>query len=245
MKLIQVEDYQDMGKKAAEIILDRVRNTENIVLGLATGGTPISTYENIVQDHQTNGTSYQHVTSFNLDEYIGVRPDHPNSYHTFMYKHLFHHINIPQEKIFLPNGMAEQQQECRDYEQRIREHGGIDLQVLGIGENGHIGFNEPGTAFDSTTHVVDLAESTRQANARFFESMEDVPKQAITMGIGSILRSKEILLLIAGEAKSKALAKLLDKQVDEQFPASALHHHANVTVIADKAALQTQMSTHH
>lgn len=179
------------------------------------------------------------MTSFNLDEYIGLPIEDPNSYHAFMDHHLFNHIDIPDEQTFLPNGLADnQQQACVDYDRKIQNHGGIDLQLLGIGSNGHIGFNEPGTPFDSTTHIIELAESTRKANARFFNSIDEVPKQAITMGIGSILRSKEILLLVSGEKKSKALAQLLEKQVDTQFPASALHYHTNVTIVADKAALQ-------
>ncbi|MDL4842104.1 glucosamine-6-phosphate deaminase [Aquibacillus rhizosphaerae] len=239
MQIIRVEDYEDISKKATEILLDRIRTAEKLVLGLATGSTPVLTYQYLVKDHQENQTSYQHVTSFNLDEYIGLPVEDPNSYHTFMDHHLFNHIDIPREQIFLPNGLADnQQQACIDYEKQIQNHGGIDLQLLGIGSNGHIGFNEPGTPFDSATHIVDLAESTRKANARFFDSIEEVPKQAITMGIGSILRSKEILLLVSGEKKSKALARLLEKQVDSQFPASALHHHAHVTIVADKAALQ-------
>ncbi|MYL33935.1 glucosamine-6-phosphate deaminase [Pontibacillus yanchengensis] len=241
MKIYVTKDKKEMNQKAAEIILERIQEKPDMTLGLATGGTPEGTYDDLVNDYQQHGTSYQNITTFNLDEYVGLPSDDPNSYLSYMREHLFHHIDIPLEQTNLPNGIAEDlEAECDEYEMKIHGHGGIDLQLLGIGENGHIGFNEPGTAFGSKTHVVELAESTREANARFFDSKEDVPTHAITMGIQTILKSKEILLLISGERKQEALLRLLHGGVSEDFPASALKEHPNLTVIADEAAIENK-----
>lgn len=238
MKIIEVKDYNEMSLKAAEYIIEKVINNPKIKLGLATGGTPVGTYKNLIADHRKNGTSYQHVTTFNLDEYIGLSGDNKNSYRYFMNEQLFNHINIHDSKTFIPRGIVKDMQaECLYYDDLIEKHGGIDLQLLGIGQNGHIGFNEPGTSFRSNTHVVQLAPSTIQANARFFNNIEEVPTKAITMGIASILRSKEILLLVSGESKNDAMFKLLNGELTESFPASALKKHPYVTIIADKAAV--------
>jgi glucosamine-6-phosphate deaminase len=238
MKLIEVKDYNEMSQKAAQTIIDKIRQNPSMNLGLATGGTPVGTYQSLIKDHQQYGTSYQNITTFNLDEYIGLTGDNPNSYRYFMNDKLFDHIDIDKNNTHIPNGnVNDMAAECTRYENLIADHGGIDLQILGIGGNGHIGFNEPGTSFDSTTHIVQLAASTIEANARFFERIEDVPTQAITMGIASIMRSKEILLLISGENKRAALDQLLNGDITEQFPASVLKNHPNVTIIADKAAL--------
>lgn len=239
MKIIAVKDYEEMSQKAAGFIIERVSEESKLVLGLATGGTPIGTYQCMVKDHQTNHTSYQHVVTFNLDEYIGMKPEDPNSYHYYMAEHLFDHIDIPKEQIHLPDGQAEDLAgECKAYDQKIEEHGGIDMQILGLGSNGHIGFNEPGTPFDTATHVIDLTEDTREANARFFNSLDEVPTQAITMGIKSIMKSRKILLLVSGEEKSEALARFLDGEADPSFPASVLKKHDDVIVIADAGALR-------
>lgn len=238
MKVIRTSNYQEMSKIAANIILNRIHSNPAITLGLATGGTPIRTYAYLAQDYQERHTTYSHVTTFNLDEYIGVARNDPNSYYYYMHKHLFSKVNIPEDQIFIPNGLAEDlEAECIAYEQNIQEHNGIDLQLLGLGKNGHIGFNEPGTAFSQHTHVVSLTPSTIQANARFFRSPEEVPKKAITMGIGSIMESKEILLLVSGKEKQPALHELLHGKIDEQFPASILNNHENVTIIADEDAI--------
>jgi len=240
MMIIEVKDYQEMSRKAAEYLIEKVRKIKNINLGLATGGTPVGTYTNLIKDHKQNGTSYQGVTTFNLDEYVGLSGDNPNSYRYYMNDQLFNHIDIDKSNTYIPRGDAKyMQKECTNYEKRLADHGGIDLQILGIGSNGHIGFNEPGTSFDSTTHIVDLALSTREANARYFNSLEEVPTKAITMGISTIMKSKEILLLISGENKSEALYNLLYGEVDERFPASVLRNHPFVTIIADKAAAAT------
>ncbi|UOQ46712.1 glucosamine-6-phosphate deaminase [Gracilibacillus caseinilyticus] len=238
MKVIQTKNYQDMSEKAAQFILEKIKSKPDFQLGLATGGTPVTTYQNLIQDHQTNQTSYQLVTTFNLDEYIGLSNEDPNSYHYYMNKHLFSEIDIPADQTFIPNGLAEDlERECIEYDALISKYNGIDLQILGLGHNGHIGFNEPGTPFDKQTHIVTLADSTVEANARFFDSIEDVPTQAITMGIGSIMKSKEILLLVSGREKHEALQKLLHDEVNELFPASILQRHKNVTIIADEDAI--------
>ncbi|WP_026695854.1 glucosamine-6-phosphate deaminase [Peribacillus kribbensis] len=238
MKIIEANDYQDMSKIAADYIMKKVSTSPNIKLGLATGGTPTGIYSNLVADHRENGTTYRGVTSFNLDEYVGLSGTDPNSYRYYMDHHLFDHIDIQKENTFVPRGdMDNIQDGCAQYENLIQKRNGIDLQILGIGENGHIGFNEPGTSFESKTHVVQLTHSTREANARYFNSLEEVPTEAVTMGIGSIMKSREILLLISGEQKREALKKLFTGDVDESFPASVLKNHPYVTIIADKAAI--------
>ncbi len=238
MKIIEVKDYTEMSQKAAEYIIKKVCKYPTLTLGLATGGTPIGTYKNLIADHQKNGTSYRNVTTFNLDEYIGLSSENKNSYRYFMNDHLFNHIDINKQKTNIPSGdNLDIEAECLRYEQLIANHGGIDLQILGIGSNGHIGFNEPGTLFTTNTHVVELTPSTIKANARFFNKIEEVPTKAITMGIATIMKSKEILLLVSGESKKEAIGKLLNGNVTESFPASVLKNHPYVTIIADKAAV--------
>ncbi|MGV2939843.1 glucosamine-6-phosphate deaminase [Mesobacillus sp. LC4] len=237
LKLITTSNYEELSQKAAEEIISRIQRNPSLNLGLATGSTPTGLYQELIRDHKQNQTSYKDINTFNLDEYMGIPKKDRKSYHYFMCEHLFEHIDIPLDQTHIPDGTAKDlDEECIRYEQFIEEHGGIDLQILGIGQNGHIGFNEPGTPFDSRTHVIDLAESTRKANSRFFESLEDVPKQAITMGIASIMDSKEIFLLVSGSSKAKALARLMNGDVSEQFPASVLQKHPNVTIFADKEA---------
>ncbi|WP_117168592.1 glucosamine-6-phosphate deaminase [Paraliobacillus sediminis] len=240
MKLITATNYSDMSRIATEIILKRIKSSDKLTLGLATGSTPIETYQYMIEDYQQNKTDYHHVTTFNLDEYVGVGPTDRTSYYYFMKSKLFDHIHIPREQTHIPNGLANNlEDECSYYENKIKNQGGIDLQLLGLGSNGHIGFNEPGTNFDIKTHVEQLTEATRSANARFFDSLEEVPTHAITMGISTILQSNEILLLVSGEKKSSALTKLLkDTKLDPSFPASSLHNHPNVTIVADQEALQ-------
>lgn len=239
MRWIEVNTYEELSEKASEMIINAVKNNPNLKLGLATGSTPIGTYQRMIEDHVKNGTSYENVITVNLDEYVGLPKNHPESYRCFMDRQLFDHINIKRENTHIPDGNAEDlEAECRRYEAIIDSLGGLDFQLLGIGQNGHIGFNEPGTPFDSVTHVVELTENTRQANARFFNSIDEVPRKAITMGIKSILKSKEILLLISGKQKAEALHRLMHGDISEDFPASALKKHPNVTVIYDKAALK-------
>ncbi|MFC9600782.1 glucosamine-6-phosphate deaminase [Peribacillus butanolivorans] len=238
MNIIKVQDYKEMSQSAANIVIRKVKENSKIKLGLATGGTPKGTYDALIEDHMQNNTSYENVTSFNLDEYIGLDSNDPNSYHYYMDQSLFAHININKEQTYLPNGTADNlDKECTRFDKMIETLGGIDLQILGIGQNGHIGFNEPGTSFSSGTHVIALEESTRQANARYFDSIDEVPTHAITMGIATIMKSKEILLLISGEEKAETLKKLIHGEITEEFPASILKKHNNVTIIADQKAL--------
>lgn len=239
MKLIRTENYTEMSLEAGKIIVDKIRTNPSLTLGLATGSTPKGVYDYLIQDHEENGTTYKQVKSVNLDEYIGLSVEDPNSYHYFMNQTLFKHLDINDNQTHIPNGAAgDLEQECLRYEQLIKELGGIDLQLLGIGQNGHIGFNEPGTPFTSTTHIVTLAQNTREANSRFFNSLDEVPTHAITMGIASILKSNEILLLVSGKRKAEALYKFVNGEISEEFPASALKYHSNVTVIADRDALK-------
>ncbi|KON88248.1 glucosamine-6-phosphate deaminase [Sporosarcina globispora] len=238
MEIIKVTNYEEMSKTAADYIITMVRQFPDATLGLATGGTPVGTYKRLIEDHQDNKTSYKKVTTFNLDEYIGLSGENPQSYRYFMDSVLFNHLDIQKVNTFIPNGTAlDLEKECLNYENKLKNHGGIGLQILGIGNNGHIGFNEPGTAFSSNTHIVDLADSTIKANARYFNNIEEVPNQAITMGISTIMQCREILLLASGEAKADAIQQLLGKEVNEHFPASILRSHPNVKVIADEAAL--------
>lgn len=239
MKVIRVKNYEELSQKAAEILLSEIKGNAKAVLGLATGSTPLGLYKLLIKDHQINRTSYKDIQTVNLDEYIELPPDHPQSYRYFMNHQLFNHIDIPTDQTHIPNGNAKiLKEECLRYESLIKAVGGIDVQILGIGNNGHIGFNEPGTFFNSRTHIVQLEESTRQANSRFFGSLDEVPKQAITMGIETILESRKIILLASGKSKMDAIKRLLTDEPNEDFPASALKFHSNVYVIADEEALQ-------
>lgn len=209
MKIIQTENYQDMSNHAANMILDRVKTANNITLGLATGGTPPKKlYDLLVKEYNDRSVSYRHVTSFNLDEYIGLAKENKNSYYYYMYNYFFQYIDIPKEQIYLPDGLHDNPSvACQQYDQSILKNGGIDVQLLGLGENGHIGFNEPGSSFDEKTHIVELADSTREANARFFDDITEVPTKAITMGgISTIMKSKEIIMLVSGENKKEAFS---------------------------------------
>ncbi|MDE5413394.1 glucosamine-6-phosphate deaminase [Alkalihalobacterium chitinilyticum] len=241
MKLVVMENHEEMSKYACQLIVSKVNSLTSPVLGLATGSTPERLYEMLIEEYKQKLVSFSRVKTFNLDEYVGLRGHDKNSYRYYMDHHLFSKVNFTKRKNHIPNGMASQlEQECQRYEQLIKEAGGIDLQILGLGHNGHIGFNEPGTPFSSRTHVVDLDCTTREANARFFESIKEVPTQAITMGIETILESKQIILLVSGEQKATAMQRLLNGEVSEDFPASVLKRHHDVTIIADKAALQLQ-----
>jgi glucosamine-6-phosphate deaminase len=239
INVIRVKNYEDMSQKAAEILLTDIKANPKTVLGLATGSTPLGLYKLLIKDHLINKTSYKDIQTVNLDEYIELSPDHPQSYRYFMNHQLFNHIDIPLDQTNIPNSNAKSlKEECLRYDLLIKAVGGIDVQVLGIGNNGHIGFNEPGTSFNSRTHIVQLAESTRRANSRFFGSLDKVPKQAMTMGIETILESKKILLLASGESKRDAMRRLLTEEPNENFPASSLRFHSNVCIIADEEALQ-------
>ncbi|WP_058305942.1 glucosamine-6-phosphate deaminase [Gracilibacillus massiliensis] len=238
MQIIKAENYQEMSKIASNIVINKIQSIHHPVLGLATGSTPIGLYKKLISEHRDGTISFKNTVTFNLDEYIGLPAEHANSYRQYMNNQLFQHIDIPSNQTNIPNGMAvDFHEECRRYDALIEEAGEIDLQILGLGNNGHIGFNEPGTPFNQSTHIVELAPSTIEANARFFDSLDEVPTQAITMGIETIMRSKEILLLVAGEEKKDAYRQLLKGKVTEDFPASVLHNHKNCTVIVDKTIL--------
>ena len=238
MRIYKATDYNDMSRKAANIISAQIIMKPDCVLGLATGSSPVGTYKQLIEWYNKNDLDFSEVTSINLDEYKGLSPEDPQSYRYFMNTHLFDHVNIDKNRTFVPDGLAtDPEKACAEYNANIIKQGGIDLQLLGIGRNGHIGFNEPGTSFSSGTHVVALEESTRQANARYFDSIDEVPTHAITMGIATIMKSKEILLLISGEEKAETLKKLIHGEITEEFPASILKKHNNVTIIADQKAL--------
>lgn len=237
MNIIIVKDYKEMSRKAAHLFVGQILQKPNSVLGLATGSTPVGLYEELVKFYNEGMIDFEDVMSFNLDEYIGLSPDHEQSYAYFMKKHLFEHINIHSDKWFVPSGTADDiDGECTHYEEMIADAGGIDLQILGIGRNGHIGFNEPDIKFEATTHMVALDEQTISDNARFFDTAEEVPKTAISMGIKTIMQSRGIILLAAGQEKADAVAGMVSGKITPELPASVLQLHPNVTVIVDEAA---------
>lgn len=234
MQIIKVKNYDEVSVEAFKVMKDVVANKPNAVLGLATGSSPIGLYENMIKDHKENGTSYAKCQSFNLDEYVGIDRNHSQSYWTFMHENLFHGIDLPEEMIHVPYGNTKA--DCEAYEKAM-ENVSVDIQVLGIGGNGHIGFNEPGTPFTEETHIVDLTEKTRSDNARFFEDdINNVPTQAITMGISTIMKAKKILLVASGANKADAVAAMVNGPVDPACPASVLQNHPDVVVVVDEAA---------
>ena len=242
MKIYMTEDYQTMSRKAANILSAQIILKPNSVLGLATGSTPIGMYKQLVIWYEKGDLDFAQIKTVNLDEYVGLEPTHEQSYRYFMQNNLFDHVNINPANTNVPDGLvADPQAECDWYNQVIRKLGGIDIQVLGMGHNGHIGFNEPGNAFELETHVVDLSERPIQANARFFASADEVPRQAMTMGIKSIMMAKKILILFSGEDKAEAVWKAFAGPVTPQVPASILQLHPYVTLVGDKAALSKLM----
>lgn len=238
MNIFRVKDYQALSKKAAEILLEEVKKNENAFLGLATGSTPEGTYQEMVQAYKDGKVSFASVKTVNLDEYEGLEGTHEQSYRYFMNKHLFSHVDINPEQTFVPSGVAQDiQKELEQYEQRIRSAGGVDIQLLGLGHNGHIGFNEPDKVFSTVTHRVELNQRTLEANQRFFASYDEVPKFAYTQGIGTIMTAKKILLIVSGKDKREILHKALFGEVTPEVPASILQFHPNVVVVADEQAL--------
>ncbi len=237
MEVIIVEDEIQVGKVAADAIARLIRRKPDCVLGLATGSTPIPCYRELIRLHKEEGLDFSRVTTFNLDEYYPIDPRHEQSYRYFMNVHLFDHINIDKRSTFVPDGTTPDPFEhCQWYEGQIRTAGGIDLQILGIGHNGHIAFNEPGSSLASRTRVKTLTEETISANARFFARPEDVPRYALTMGIGTILEARKILLLATGEGKAEAVRRAVEGPVTSMCPASALQMHSRVTFILDEPA---------
>ncbi len=237
MRVIVKKDYDEMSKLAGEMICDVVRKNSRAVLGLATGSTPLGTYKEMIRQHKEEGLDFSQVVTFNLDEYVGLDHEHDQGYYYFMYHNLFKHINVRLENVHVPSGTAEDiDAMCAEYEDMIEEFGGIDIQLLGIGGNGHIAFNEPGTAVFSRTNWVALEEGTIQDNARFFKSANEVPRYAVSMGIGTILEAREVLLLANKESKANAVVKSVEGPITAMVPASALQLHAKCTFIVDAAA---------
>lgn len=238
IKIYKAKDYNDMSRKAANIISAQVIINPKSVLGLATGSSPEGIYKQLVEWYNKGDIDFSEVKSVNLDEYKGLTKDNEQSYYYYMNNHFFKHINIKPENTNIPDGTAtDVEAECKRYNEVIRSMNGVDMQLLGIGANGHIGFNEPGEAFEKETHCVALAESTIKANARFFENKDDVPKFAFSMGIKSIMQAKKILLVVSGEAKADALNKSLHGPITPAVPGSILQLHNDVTIVADEAAL--------
>lgn len=237
MRVIIEKDAESVARIAARIIARLVQSRPSCVLGLATGSTPVATYRELIRMHREEGLSFAQATTFNLDEYVGLAPNHPQSYRAFMQQELFDHIDIPQERTYVPDGRAlDLTASCERYEAMISQSGGIDLQLLGIGTDGHIAFNEPGSSLGSRTRLKSLTGETVRDNARFFGSEAEVPKLAITMGVGTILESRKCLLLATGESKSRAIRDTIEGPITAQVTASALQLHRDVIVVLDEAA---------
>ncbi len=238
MKIYRARDYKDMSRKAANIISAQIIMRPNCVLGLATGSTPVGTYEQLVEWYHKGDLDFSEVTTVNLDEYKGLTRENDQSYYYFMNEHLFRHVNIDTNRTYLPDGTnMDSEGECARYNQIIHDLGGVDLQLLGLGHNGHIGFNEPNNAFEKETHCVDLAPSTIEANKRFFASAEDVPKQAYTMGIKTIMQARKILVAVSGADKADIVKRAFFGPVTPEVPASILQMHNDVILVGDEAAL--------
>ena len=238
MKIIRATDYYDMSRKAANIISAQVIMKPNCVLGLATGGTPVGTYKQLVEWYNKGDLDFSEVTTVNLDEYRGLPREHPESYWSFMHKNLFDLVNIRPEAIHLPDGTnMDSAAECTHYDEIIRQLGGVDLQLLGIGHDGHIGFNEPGAAFELGTHCVSLTEETIEANKRFFDGdVNQVPKQAYTMGIKTIMQARKVLMVANGAGKADIVKKAFFGPVTPEVPASILQMHPDFTLVLDAEA---------
>jgi len=237
MNVLIFDSADKLNETGAGIITGLVQTNPRAVLGLATGGTPVGVYEQVVSGFRRGLVSFRQATTFNLDEYVGLPADHPESYHSYMNHHLFRHIDLPAAQAHIPNGNAEDlEAECRRYDEMIADAGQIDLQLLGLGHNGHIGFNEPAHALIRGTHIVDLAEETRRANARFFSGIGEVPRQALTMGVGTILKAKTILLIVRGADKAEIVHRALTGPITTDCPASLLQTHPHLVVLLDDEA---------
>ena len=238
LRIYQEADYEAMSRRAASVIAAEVIRKPDCVLGLATGSTPIGTYKNLIDGNKAGTISFKEVTTVNLDEYKGLAPTHDQSYRYFMNDNLFDHVDVDKTKTNVPDGLAaDADAECARYDELVASLGYADLQLLGLGNNGHIGFNEPGPSFVKETHVVDLTESTIDANKRFFATRDDVPRQALTMGIGVIMNAKRVLLIASGAAKADALYAAICGPITPDCPASILQLHKDVVIVADKEAL--------
>ena len=237
MEVVVLPSYEEMSRAAAQVVADVMNAKPNAVLGMATGSTPLGLYQELVRMHREEGLDFTQVTTFNLDEYVGLRPEHAQSYHYFMHENFFRHVNVPRGNIHIPSGTTSNYRSfCEWYEQRIEECGGIDVQILGIGSDGHIAFNEPGSSLSSRTRLKTLAKSTIDDNARFFERPSDVPIYAITMGVGTILEARTLLLLASGTNKAEAVAAMVEGPVTSMTTASALQLHESAQVFLDETA---------
>ncbi len=238
MKICRAKDYNDMSRKAANLISAQIIMKPNCVLGLATGSTPVGTYRQLVEWYDKGDLDFSEVMTVNLDEYKGLTRENPQSYYYFMNEHLFGKVNINKTRTFLPDGTEpDSNTACENYNEILRAVGDVDLQLLGLGHNGHIGFNEPGESFSTETHCIDLSEQTINANARFFETLDEVPRQAYTMGIKTIMSARRILIIVSGEDKAEIVKRAFFGPITPQVPASILQLHRNVTLVADEAAL--------
>lgn len=237
-RVYRTKNYEEMSRQAANIISAQIILKPDCVLGLATGSTPIGTYKQLVEWYDKGDLDFKEVTTVNLDEYLGIAHDNDQSYYYFMHENLFNHINVDESHTNVPNGMcADPEAECARYERLVRTLGYQDIQLLGIGRNGHIGFNEPCDSFPAATHIVNLTKSTIEANKRFFASEADVPRQAITMGVGTIMQARQILIVASGKDKADAVRDAFYGPITPTVPASVLQLHPNVTLVADEAAL--------
>ena len=236
MNVIKCKDYVEASKVAGEIFIEAIKTNPNITLGLATGSSPIGIYKNLIGAYEAKEISFKNVKSYNLDEYVGISRENNQSYYYFMNDNLFNHVDINKDNIHVPYAyQGKEEESAKAYTEELKKVS-VDIQLLGIGANGHIGFNEPGTSFDQETFIVELTEKTREDNKRFFNSIDEVPTHAITMGIADILRAKKIVLIATGSNKAEAVKKLLSKEITTDFPASSLHNHNDVVVVIDEAA---------
>ncbi len=238
MLVIVKENYDEMSKEAAKRVASLIRKKPGAVIGFATGSTPLGLYRELIRMHKEEGLDFSKITTFNLDEYVGLPPEHPESYHYFMWENLFKHVNVDPRFVHIPHGMAEDIETfCEWYEEKIKEVGGIDLQILGIGANGHIAFNEPGSSLGSRTRIKTLTEKTRRDNARFFDNdISKVPQYAITMGIGTIMEARELLLLASGEGKADAIKATVEGPITAMVPATIVQMHRKAVLMLDKEA---------
>lgn len=245
MLLVIRKDYQEISYEGAIIIANLIRKKPDCVLGFATGSTPLGMYKELIRLHREEGLDFSKVVTFNLDEYVGLPPSHNQSYQYFMWENLFKHINIDPRYVHMPMGMADDiEQFCYWYEDKIKQYGGIDLQILGIGAKGHIAFNEPGSSLGSRTRIKTLSEQTCQDNARFFKNKEEVPKYAITMGVGTIMEAKRLLLMASGTAKADAIKNTVEGPIMAKFPATIVQMHQYATILIDREAASKLEGNH-
>lgn len=237
MNILLVKDYQELSFEAANIVAGEIESKKDTVLCLPTGQTPLGMYQELIKKNQNGELDFSEVITFNLDEYYGLSPEHPQSYHYYMWHNFFRHINIKKENIHLLKGITKNiLAECLQYDELIQEKGGIDLQILGIGNNGHLGFNEPALSLNGKTHLVNLSDDTIQANSRFFDDINEVPKQALTIGMETIMKAKKVILLASGEHKAAAINKTVNGLISTQAPSTFLQMHTDATLIIDKEA---------